>query len=222
MGQVTTRQASLHVTDRSVAHPQGGVLDAGLQPRPFPDKTASLLPGLLAATRTELTPASDDELTTAWSTTHMINHLSTGRTVAPRRGVHHDPGKNHYLWRAVDQHGDVLDILVTSRRDAKAATRFFRKLLKGLEYVPRVLITDKLASYGVAHRRLTPGVEHRRSKYLNNRAELPSTDQAAGTRDETYSDHPVAPNGSCPPSAPYHPTSGPTVTDSPRPSTDTR
>jgi putative transposase len=65
----------------------------------------------------------------------------------------------------------VLDILVTSRRDAKAATRFFRKLLKGLEYVPRVLVTDKLASYGVAHRRLIPKVEHRRSKYLNNRAE---------------------------------------------------
>jgi transposase-like protein len=65
----------------------------------------------------------------------------------------------------------VLDILVTSRRDAKAAMRFFRKLLTGLEYVPRVLITDKLGSYGVAHRRLTPGVEHRRSKYLNNRVE---------------------------------------------------
>jgi putative transposase len=80
-------------------------------------------------------------------------------------------GKTHYLWRAVDQQGTVLDILVTSRRDAKAATRFFRKLLTGLEYVPRVLVTDKLASYGVAHRRLIPGVEHRRSKYLNNRAE---------------------------------------------------
>ncbi|MBV9140195.1 MAG: IS6 family transposase [Pseudonocardiales bacterium] len=80
-------------------------------------------------------------------------------------------GKTHYLWRAVDQQGTVLDILVTSHRDAKAATRFFRKLLKGLEYVPRVLITDKLASYGVARRRLIPGVEHRRSKYLNNRAE---------------------------------------------------
>ncbi|MGB6224522.1 MAG: IS6 family transposase [Pseudonocardiaceae bacterium] len=80
-------------------------------------------------------------------------------------------GKTHYLWRAVDQHGTVLDILVTSHRDAKAATRFFRKLLTGLEYVPRVLVTDKLASYGVAHRRLMPGVEHRRSKYLNNRAE---------------------------------------------------
>jgi transposase-like protein len=80
-------------------------------------------------------------------------------------------GKTHYLWRAVDQDGSVLDILVTSRRDAKAATRFFRKLLKGLTYVPRVLVTDKLTSYGVAHRRLIPGVEHRRSKCLNNRAE---------------------------------------------------
>jgi putative transposase len=55
-------------------------------------------------------------------------------------------GTIYYLWRAVDQHGNVLDILVTSCRDAKAATRFFRKLLKGLEYVPRVLVTDKLAS----------------------------------------------------------------------------
>ena len=80
-------------------------------------------------------------------------------------------GKTHYLWRAVDQAGTVLDILVTSRRDAKAATRFFRKLLKGLQYVPRVLVTDKLGSYAVARRRLMPGVEHRRSRYLNNRAE---------------------------------------------------
>jgi putative transposase len=80
-------------------------------------------------------------------------------------------GQRQYLWRAVDQDGNVLDILVTSRRDATAATRFFRKLLTGLEYVSRVLVTDKLASYGVAHRRLIPGVEHRRSKYLNNRAE---------------------------------------------------
>ena len=80
-------------------------------------------------------------------------------------------GKTHYLWRAVDQAGNVLDVLVTSRRDAKAATRFFRKVLKGARYVPRVLVTDKLASYGVAHRRLTPGVQHRTSKYLNNRVE---------------------------------------------------
>lgn len=80
-------------------------------------------------------------------------------------------GKTHYLWRAVDQDGAVLDILVTSRRDARYATRFFRKLLRGSRSVPQVLITDKLASYGVVHRRLIPSVEHRRSKYLNNRAE---------------------------------------------------
>jgi putative transposase len=80
-------------------------------------------------------------------------------------------GKHHYLWRAVDQDGTVLDILVTSRRDAKAATRFFRTLLTGLRSVPRVLVTDKLASYGAAHQRLISSVEHRQSKYLNNRAE---------------------------------------------------
>ena len=80
-------------------------------------------------------------------------------------------GKTHYLWRAVDQEGTVLDILVTSRRDTTAATRFFRKLLKGLEYVPRVLVTDKLGSYRAARRRVLRSVEHRRSKYLNNRSE---------------------------------------------------
>src|SRR5918911_19436 len=71
--------------------PQEWAFDTGLRPRPFPDEAASLLPGLLAATRTGLTPASDDELTTKPSTIHMINHLSTGRTAAPRRGVHHHP-----------------------------------------------------------------------------------------------------------------------------------
>ena len=73
-------------------------------------------------------------------------------------------GITHYLWRAVDQHGNVLDVLVQSRRNAKAAKRFFRKLLKGLRYVPRVLVTDKLAGYGVAARELMASVEHRRSK----------------------------------------------------------
>jgi putative transposase len=72
---------------------------------------------------------------------------------------------------AVDQDGNVLDILVTSRRDTQAATRFFRKLLKGLEYVPRVLVTDKLGSYQTARRSVLASVEHRQSKYLNNRAE---------------------------------------------------
>ncbi len=82
-------------------------------------------------------------------------------------------GEQHYLWRAVDQHGVVLDILVQPRRDAAAARRFFRKLLKGLQYVPRVVITDKLASYGAAKRDVLPSVEQRRHKGLNNRAENP-------------------------------------------------
>src|SRR5579859_1981583 len=80
-------------------------------------------------------------------------------------------GVQHYLWRAVDQNGVVLDILVQPRRDAKAAKRFFQRLLKGLQYMPRVIVTDKLRSYGVAHRQLLPRVEHRRSRYLSNRAE---------------------------------------------------
>ena len=80
-------------------------------------------------------------------------------------------GAQHYLWRAVDQEGHVLDILVQSRRDKAAATKFFRRLLKGLAYVPRVLITDKLPSYGAAKRDVLPSVEHRQHKRLNNRAE---------------------------------------------------
>jgi putative transposase len=80
-------------------------------------------------------------------------------------------GERHYLWRAVDQEGHVLDILVQRRRDKHAAKKFFRKLLKGCRYVPRVLITDKLKSYGAAKREILPGVEHRQHRYLNNRAE---------------------------------------------------
>src|SRR5437667_5824411 len=77
----------------------------------------------------------------------------------------------HYLWRAVDQDGDVLDILVQSRRDKKAAKKFFRKLLKGLRYVPGVIITDKLKSYSAARAEVMPSVEHLQQKYQNNRAE---------------------------------------------------
>jgi len=80
-------------------------------------------------------------------------------------------GELHYLWRAVDQHGNVLDILVQSRRDKRAAKKFFRKLLKGCQYVPRVLITDKLGSYGAAKKEVLSSVEHRQHKRLNNRAE---------------------------------------------------
>ena len=79
--------------------------------------------------------------------------------------------ERHYLWRAVEQDGNVLDILVQRRRDKKAAKQFFRKLLKGCQYVPRVIITDKRKSYGTAKREMLPGVEHRQQRYLNNRAE---------------------------------------------------
>src|SRR5215207_8495081 len=80
-------------------------------------------------------------------------------------------GEKHWLWRAVDQHGAVLDILVQSRRNAKVAKRLLRKLLKKQGVTPRVMITDKLASYGAAKRQIMPGVEHRQHKGLNNRAE---------------------------------------------------
>src|SRR3954466_2298773 len=80
-------------------------------------------------------------------------------------------GKKHYLWRAVDQHGVVLDVLVQSRRDKKAAKRLLRKLLKRQCRAPRVMITDKLKSYGAAKKEIMPGVEHRQHKGLNNRAE---------------------------------------------------
>jgi putative transposase len=80
-------------------------------------------------------------------------------------------GVLHYLWRAVDQHGVVLDILVQDRRNATAAKRFFKRLLTGLKYRPRKIVTDGLRSYGVAHRDLLPDVRHRTSRYLNNQAE---------------------------------------------------
>jgi putative transposase len=80
-------------------------------------------------------------------------------------------GKTHYLWRAVDHDGTVLDILVQSRRSKQAAKRFFRKLRVRLQYVPRGIIADKLKSYGAAKREILPGLEHRQHKRLNNRAE---------------------------------------------------
>ena len=80
-------------------------------------------------------------------------------------------GRQQYLWRAVDEDGDVIDILVQSRRNQQAE-RFFRKLLKGEGRTPRRLITDKLRSYSAAHRTVMPSVVHRTQQYENNRAEL--------------------------------------------------
>jgi putative transposase len=80
-------------------------------------------------------------------------------------------GQKHWLWRAVDQDGFVLDVLVQRRRDKRAAKRLLRKLLKRQTRVPRVMITDKLGSYSAAKAEVMPSVEHRRHKGLNNRAE---------------------------------------------------
>lgn len=80
-------------------------------------------------------------------------------------------GKKQCLWRAVDRDGFVLDVLVQSRRDAKAAKRLLRKLLKEQGWAPRVLVMDELKSYAAAKRDIMPGVEHRQHKGINNRAE---------------------------------------------------
>ncbi len=80
-------------------------------------------------------------------------------------------GELFYLWRAVDQNGVVLDILVQKQRNGTAAKRFFKRLLAGLQYKPRKIVTDGLRSYGVAQREILPDVRHRTSRYLNNRAE---------------------------------------------------
>ena len=81
-------------------------------------------------------------------------------------------GKQHYLWRAVDQDGEVVDVFLQKRRDGKAAKRFFRRLLRNHQGEPRKIVTDKLGSYGVAHRELIPESIHDTSQYVNNRAEL--------------------------------------------------
>jgi len=81
-------------------------------------------------------------------------------------------GKQQYLWRAVDQDGEVVDVFLQARRDGAAAKRFFKRLLKNHDGEPRKIVTDKLRSYGVAHRELIPESIHDTSQYANNRAEL--------------------------------------------------
>ena len=81
-------------------------------------------------------------------------------------------GKQHYLWRAVDQDGEVVDLFLQKRSDGMAAKRFFNRLLKKHQGALRKLLTVKLGSYRVAHRELTPDMTHDTSQYANNRAEL--------------------------------------------------
>ena len=81
-------------------------------------------------------------------------------------------GKQHYLWRAVDQEGEVIDVFLQSRRDGAAAKLFFKRLLRGHGGEPRKIVTDKLRSYGVAQRALIPETIHNTAQYANTRAEL--------------------------------------------------
>ena len=80
-------------------------------------------------------------------------------------------GKQHYLWRAVDQDGEVVDVYLHARRNGAVAKRFFKRLLRNHGSEPRKIVTDKLRSYGVAHRELMPEVIHSTQQYENNRAE---------------------------------------------------
>lgn len=80
-------------------------------------------------------------------------------------------GKQHYLWRAVDQDGEVVDVYLQAKRDGSAAKRFFKRLLRAHGSEPRKIVTDKLRSYGVAHRELVPETIHSTQQYENNRAE---------------------------------------------------
>jgi putative transposase len=81
-------------------------------------------------------------------------------------------GKRHYLWRAVDQDGEVIDVFLQTRRDGNAARHFFKRLLKKHRGEPRSIVTDKLGSYGLAHRELIPGSIHDASRHANNRTEV--------------------------------------------------
>lgn len=114
-----------------------------------------------------------------WADKFGQNFAASMRRRAPQRGDkwHLDEvvvtiaGKKHWLWRAVDQDGFVLDVLIQRRRDRKAARRLIRKLLRKMARAPRVMITDKLPSYGAARKDMGLKVEHRQHKGLNNRAE---------------------------------------------------
>ena len=94
-------------------------------------------------------------------------------------------GKQHYVWRAVDQDGEVVDVYLQARRDGKAAMRFFTRLLRSHGGEPRKIVTDKLRSYGVAHRELMPVIIHDTNQYADHRAVLshqPTRDRERGMR----------------------------------------
>jgi transposase-like protein len=124
------------------------------------------------------------------------------------RGVRHD------LWRAVDQDGHGLDILVQNRRNKKAAKQFFRKLLKGLTYAPRVIITDKLKSYGAAKQEMLPGVEHCNTGTSTTVQRTPISRPGSGNGACRGSNPPDRRSGSSPRMVPLPNTSGRDATGS--------
>jgi putative transposase len=125
-----------------------------------------------------------------WCQKFGVLYASQLRKIRPRIGSkwHLDEvflkmnGVQHYLWRAVDQNGVTIDILVQPKRDSWAALRFFRKLLHTAGEAPRVIITDRLRSYAAAKRHILPEGEHRQSRYRNNRCEETLPEPRAGTR----------------------------------------
>ena len=165
------------VHDHSLLEPVAGTLRAAL------DDLAAIAPDCLRAMARPVwcgpygrrieehrLPRGQDT-TTRQNPRVMFRRSDTSRLIRRQHPVFiRIQGESRYLWRAVDQNGVVLDIPVQSRRDGAAAKRFFRRLLKSLRYGPRVLVTDKLKSYGMTEREVLPDVEHRESRYLNNRA----------------------------------------------------
>ena len=103
----------------------------------------------------------------------LYYRFNVRRVVTAIAGVQYQKinGKQHYLWRAVDQDGEVVDVILQAMRDGAAAKRLFRRLLRTHGSEPRKIVTDKLRSYGVAHRELMPETIHITEQYENNRAE---------------------------------------------------
>lgn len=107
----------------------------------------------------------------------VITHVLRRRRPRPSDVWHLDEvvvkiaSQSYWLWRAVDQHGVVLEEILQSRRDKRAAKRLLIKLMKRWGFVPKRIITDKLRSYGAAKREVAPGLDHWSHKGLNNRAE---------------------------------------------------
>ena len=99
-------------------------------------------------------------------------HQGYGDTFFIDEGFVKIQGEQHYLWRAVDQDGEVVNVFLQKRRDGNAAKRFFRRLLRKHRGEPRKIVTDKLRSYNVAHRELIPEAIHDTTQYANNRCEL--------------------------------------------------